>query len=225
MSGRYSVFLFKGTVEYRIIAEAALGIYPCGGYSRKYKLLRRNKPFCCNIFTHGHCRLKMVNGVILVVDAFEGPMPQTKFVLRKALELQLSVIVCVNKIDRPEARPIAVVDEVLELFMDLDANDEQLDCPFVFASAKTGSATLNLTVKNKDMKPLFDTILDYIPAPEGDPDAGTQLLVSTIDYNEYVGRIGVGKVDNGCLLYTSWISTEWYWLKVSRMIWGPFPLS
>ena len=143
--------------------------------------------------------LKMVNGVILVVDAFEGPMPQTKFVLRKALELQLSVIVCVNKIDRPEARPIAVVDEVLELFMDLDANDEQLDCPFVFASAKTGSATLNLTVKNKDMKPLFDTILDYIPAPEGDPDAGTQLLVSTIDYNEYVGRIGVGKVDNGVI--------------------------
>ena len=132
--------------------------------------------------------LKMVNGVILVVDAFEGPMPQTKFVLRKALELQLPVIVCVNKIDRPEARPIAVVDEVLELFMDLDANDEQLDCPFVFASAKTGSATLNLTVKNKDMKPLFDTIVDYIPAPEGDPEAGTQLLISTIDYNKYVGQ-------------------------------------
>ena len=143
--------------------------------------------------------LKMVNGVILVVDAFEGPMPQTKFVLRKALELQLPVIVCVNKIDRPEARPIAVVDEVLELFMDLDANDEQLDCPFVFASAKTGSATLNLTVKNKDMKPLFDTIVDSIPAPEGDPEAGTQLLISTIDYNEYVGRIGVGKVDNGTI--------------------------
>lgn len=143
--------------------------------------------------------LKMVNGVILVVDAFEGPMPQTKFVLRKALELQLPVIVCVNKIDRPEARPIAVVDEVLELFMDLDANDEQLDCPFVFASAKIGSATLNLTVKNKDMKPLFDTIVDYIPAPEGDPEAGTQLLISTIDYNEYVGRIGVGKVDNGTI--------------------------
>lgn len=141
--------------------------------------------------------LKMVNGVILVVDAFEGPMPQTKFVLKKALELQLPVIVCVNKIDRPEARPEEVVDEVLELFMDLDANDEQLDCPFVFASAKAGNATLKLTVKNKDMKPLLDTILDYIPAPEGDPDAGTQLLISTIDYNEYVGRIGVGKVDNG----------------------------
>ncbi len=141
--------------------------------------------------------LKMVNGVILVVDAFEGPMPQTKFVLRKALELKLPVIVCVNKIDRPEARPEEVVDEVLELFLDLEADDTQLDCPFVFASAKTGSATLNLTVKNKDMKPLFDTILDYIPAPEGDPDAGTQVLISTIDYNEYVGRIGIGKVDNG----------------------------
>ena len=141
--------------------------------------------------------LKMVNGVILVVDAFEGPMPQTKFVLKKALELDLSVIVCVNKIDRPEARPEEVVDEVLELFMDLDANDDQLDSPFVFASAKNGSATLNLTVKNKDMTPLFETILEHIPAPEGDPEKGTQVLISTIDYNEYVGRIGVGKVDNG----------------------------
>ena len=141
--------------------------------------------------------LKMVNGVILVVDAFEGPMPQTRFVLRKALELQLPVIVCINKCDRPEARPLEVQDEVLELFLELDATDEQLDCPFVYASAKNGSATTNLTVKNKDMKPLFDTILDYIPAPEGDPDAGLQLLISTIDYNEYVGRIGVGKGDNG----------------------------
>ncbi len=141
--------------------------------------------------------LKMVNGVILVVDAFEGPMPQTKFVLKKALELNLSVIVCINKIDRPEARPEEVEDEVLELFLDLDASDEQLDCPFVYASAKRGNATRNLTVKSKDMTPLFDTILEYIPAPEGDPDAGTQVLISTIDYNEYVGRIGVGKVDNG----------------------------
>lgn len=141
--------------------------------------------------------LKMVNGVILVVDAFEGPMPQTKFVLKKALELNLSVIVCINKIDRPEARPEEVEDEVLELFMDLDANDDQLDSPFVYASAKNGSATTNLTVKNKDMTPLFETIIDHIPAPEGDPEAGTQVLISTIDYNEYVGRIGVGKVDNG----------------------------
>ena len=141
--------------------------------------------------------LKMVNGVILVVDAFEGPMPQTKFVLKKALELNLAVIVCINKCDRPEARPIQVVDDVLELFMDLDANDEQLDCPFVYASAKAGTATTQLTVKGKDMTALFDTIIEHIPAPEGDLDAGTQVLISTIDYNEYVGRIGVGKVDNG----------------------------
>ena len=143
--------------------------------------------------------LKMVNGVILVVDAFEGAMPQTKFVLRKALELDLPVIVCINKIDRPEARPDEVIDEVLELFMDLDASDEQLDCPFVYASAKAGIAVLDLTDEEKDMEPLFETIIDYIPAPEGDPDASTQVLISTIDYNEYVGRIGVGKVDNGTI--------------------------
>ena len=143
--------------------------------------------------------LKMVNGVILVVDAFEGAMPQTKFVLRKALELNLPVIVCINKIDRPEARPDEVIDEVLELFMDLDASDEQLDCPFVFASAKAGVAVLDLTDEERDMKPLFETILQYIPAPEGDPDADTQVLISTIDYNEYVGRIGIGKVDNGTI--------------------------
>ena len=141
--------------------------------------------------------LKMVNGVILVVDAFEGAMPQTKFVLKKALELSLPVIVCINKIDRPEARPDEVIDEVLELFMDLDASDEQLDCPFVYASAKAGHAVLDLTEDPKNMIPLFETILDYIPAPEGDPDADTQVLISTIDYNEYVGRIGIGKVDNG----------------------------
>ena len=143
--------------------------------------------------------LKMVNGVILVVDAFEGAMPQTKFVLRKALELNLPVIVCINKIDRPEARPDEVIDEVLELFMDLDASDEQLDCPFVYASAKSGVAVLDLTDEERDMKPLFETILDYIPAPEGDPKADTQVLISTIDYNEYVGRIGIGKVDNGTI--------------------------
>lgn len=143
--------------------------------------------------------LKMVNGVILVVDAFEGAMPQTKFVLKKALELSLPVIVCINKIDRPEARPKEVIDEVLELFIELDASDEQLDCPFVFASAKTGVAILELDETPESMQPLFETILEYIPAPEGDPDAGTQLLISTIDYNEYVGRIGVGKVDNGVI--------------------------
>ena len=143
--------------------------------------------------------LKMVNGVILVVDAFEGAMPQTKFVLKKALELKLPVIVCINKIDRPEARAAEVVDEVLELFLELDADDSQLDCPFVYASAKTGTASLENDGQGVDMTPLFETILNYIPAPEGDPDAGTQVLISTIDYNEYVGRIGVGKVDNGTI--------------------------
>ena len=143
--------------------------------------------------------LKMVNGVVLVVDAFEGAMPQTKFVLMKALELNLPVIVCINKIDRPEARPTEVIDEVLELFMDLDASDEQLDCPFIYASARDGYAMLNVDDEKKDMTPLFETIVNYIPAPTGDPDANTQVLISTIDYNEYVGRIGVGKVDNGIL--------------------------
>jgi GTP-binding protein len=125
--------------------------------------------------------LKMVNGVVLVVDAFEGPMPQTKFVLKKALELDLPVIVCINKIDRPEAQPETIVDDVLELFLELDASDEQLDCPFVFASAKSGVATLDLNEEGRDMMPLFETIVNYIPAPEGDPDAGTQVLISTID--------------------------------------------
>lgn len=143
--------------------------------------------------------LKMVNGVVLVVDAFEGAMPQTKFVLKKALELNLPVIVCINKIDRPEARPAEVIDEVLELFIELDASDEQLDCPFVYASAKSGYTILELDDSPKNMDPLFETIINYIPAPEGDPDADTQVLISTIDYNEYVGRIGVGKVDNGKL--------------------------
>ncbi len=143
--------------------------------------------------------LKMVNGVILVVDAFEGAMPQTKFVLKKALELNLAVIVCVNKIDRPEARVEEVEEEVLELLLDLEATDEQLDCPFVYASARDGVAKLNMDDEAKDMSPLFETILSHIPAPEGDPEADTQVLISTIDYNEYVGRIGVGKIDNGSL--------------------------
>lgn len=143
--------------------------------------------------------LKMVNGVILVVDAFEGAMPQTKFVLKKALELHLPVIVCINKIDRPEARPEEVIDEVLELFMDLEADDDILDSPFVFASAKQGVAILELGDTPKSMEPLFETILEHIPAPEGDETKGTQVLISTIDYNEYVGRIGVGKVDNGTI--------------------------
>lgn len=143
--------------------------------------------------------LKMVNGVILVVDAFEGPMPQTKFVLKNALDLSLPVIVCINKIDRPEARPTQVVDEVLELLIELDADEKQLDCPFVFASAKSGIASTSPDCNVTDMKELFDTIVDYIPAPEGDPESNTQILISTIDYNEYVGRIGIGKVDSGTI--------------------------
>ena len=143
--------------------------------------------------------LKMVDGVVLVVDAFEGPMPQTKFVLQKALDLDLRVIVCINKIDRPEARPDAVIDETLELFMDLDASDEQLDCPFVYASARAGFAKKELDDPEVDMSPLFETIINYIPEPEGDPEAETQVLISTIDYNEFVGRIGIGKIDSGYL--------------------------
>ncbi|MBQ1327043.1 MAG: translational GTPase TypA [Eubacterium sp.] len=143
--------------------------------------------------------LKMVNGVILVVDAFEGPMPQTRFVLQKALSLDLSVVVCVNKIDRPDARPEAVEEEVLELLMDLNASDEQLDCPFVYASARDGICSYTADERGTDMKPLFETIVNHIPAPEGDPEAGLQVLISTIDYNEFVGRIGVGKIDNGTI--------------------------
>ena len=143
--------------------------------------------------------LKMVNGVVVVVDAFEGAMPQTKFVLRKAMELELPVIVCIIKIDRPEASPTEVIDEVLEIFLELDATDEQLDCPFVYASAKAGHAVLELDDTPENMIPLFETIINYIPAPEGDVEAGVQMLISTIDYNEYVGRIGVGKIEHGTL--------------------------
>lgn len=141
--------------------------------------------------------LKMVDGVLLLVDAFEGPMPQTKFVLKKALELNHRAIVVINKVDRPDARPDEVVDEVLELFFELEASDEQLDCPFIFASARNGTASFSSHEDGKDLKPLFDTILDYIPAPEGDPEKPLQVLVSTIDYNEYVGRIAIGRVDRG----------------------------
>lgn len=143
--------------------------------------------------------LKMVDGAVLVVDAFEGVMPQTKFVLKKAMALKLPVLVCVNKVDRPEARCEEVVDEVLELFMDLDASDSQLDCPFIYASAKNGMSGLSPDSLENTMIPLFEAIVDYIPAPEGDFEAGTQVLISTIDYNEYVGRIGVGKVSNGTI--------------------------
>lgn len=145
--------------------------------------------------------LKMVDGVVLVVDAYEGAMPQTKFVLKNALSLGLPVVVCVNKIDKPEARPDEVVDEILELFIELDASDEQLDAPFVFASAKAGKAAMEAekAMDSENMKCLFDTIIDYIPAPEGDMESGVQMLVTTIDYNEYVGRIGIGKIENGTI--------------------------
>ena len=143
--------------------------------------------------------LKMVNGVVLVVDAFEGPMPQTKFVLKKALDLDLPVVVCVNKVDRIEARPEDVVDEVLELFMDLDANENQLDSPFVFASARKGTSSLDPMKQNETMKDLFETIINHIPAPEGDEEEPVQALISTIDYSEYVGRIGIGKIETGTL--------------------------
>lgn len=141
--------------------------------------------------------LNMVSGVLLLVDAFEGPMPQTKFVLKKALELNLRVIVCINKIDRPEARPEEVIDEVLDLFIELGANEDQLECPFVYTSAKQGTATLDVNQEGKDMSVLFETILEYIPVPEGDEDAPLQILISTIDYNDYVGRIGIGKIERG----------------------------
>ena len=141
--------------------------------------------------------LKMVDGVVLVVDAFEGPMPQTKFVLKNALDLELPVICCINKIDRPDARPAEVVDEVLELLMELDASEAQLDSPFIYASAKKGWASTTPDDTGQKMVPLFEIILSHIPAPTGDPTANTQILISNIDYNNYVGRIGVGKVMNG----------------------------
>ncbi|NLP46223.1 MAG: translational GTPase TypA [Epulopiscium sp.] len=143
--------------------------------------------------------LKMVNGVILVVDAFEGVMPQTKFVLKKALDMDLPVIACVNKIDRPDARPEEVEEEVLELLLELEANEEQLNCPFVYASAKEGTASLEPYKQEKDMTCLLETIVQYIPAPKVDREGPTQLLISTIDYNEYVGRIGIGKIERGTL--------------------------
>jgi len=141
--------------------------------------------------------LKMVDGVVVLVDAFEGPMPQTKFVLKKALELDLPAVVCINKIDRPEARPEEVIDEMLDLFIELGAKEEYLESPFVFASAKEGYATLDYNVKKDNMDDLFETIIDYIPAPSGDIDGPLQILISTIDYNDYVGRIGIGKIERG----------------------------
>ena len=143
--------------------------------------------------------LKMVNGVILLVDAAEGPMPQTRFVLQKALELGHKVIVAVNKIDKPDARIHEVMDEVLELLLELDATDEQFNSPTVFCSGRQGTASYSPDVAGTDLTPLFETIVNYVPAPEGDKDAPLQLLVSSIDYNEYVGRIAVGRVERGTI--------------------------
>lgn len=143
--------------------------------------------------------LKMVNGVILLVDAAEGPMPQTRFVLQRALELGHPVIVVVNKIDRPDARLDEVGDEILELLLELNASDEQLDGPVLWCSGRAGTASFSPYEPGKDLKPLFDTILDYIPAPEGDENGPLQLLVSSIDYNDYVGRIGIGRIERGVI--------------------------
>ena len=143
--------------------------------------------------------LKMVNGVILLVDAAEGPMPQTRFVLSKALELGHRVIVVVNKIDRPDQRVYEVIDEVLELLMDLNATDEQLDSPMLFCSGRQGTASVQPDEAGSDLKPLFDTILEYIPAPEADVDQPFQMLVSSIDYNEFVGRIAIGRIERGTI--------------------------
>ncbi len=143
--------------------------------------------------------LKMVDGVLVLVDAFEGCMPQTRFVLKKALSLNLKPIIVVNKIDRPNARPFEVVDEVLELFLELEANDEQFNSPVVYASGRDGYATMNPEQKGEDLKPLFDMIINNVPAPEGDPDGGLQLLISNIEYDDYVGHMAVGRVERGNL--------------------------
>ncbi|MBQ4297675.1 MAG: translational GTPase TypA [Clostridia bacterium] len=143
--------------------------------------------------------LKMVNGVLLLVDAAEGPMPQTRFVLERALALKHRVIVVINKIDKPDARIEEVEEEVLELLLDLNATDEQLDSPMIFCSGREGTASLSPFEKGTDLRPLFDTILDYIPAPEGDENGELQLLVSSVDYNDYVGRIGIGRIERGTI--------------------------
>ena len=143
--------------------------------------------------------LKMVNGVILLVDAAEGPMPQTRFVLQKALALNHRVIVCINKIDKPDARLGEVEDEILELLIDLDANDEQLDSPMLYCSGRDGKASFDPSNLGDDLTPLFETIVDYIPAPGGDENGPLQLLVSSIDYSDYVGRIGIGRIERGSI--------------------------
>ena len=143
--------------------------------------------------------LKMVDGVILLVDAFEGPMPQTRFVLEKALEFGHKIIIVINKIDRPDARLSDVGDEVLELLLTLDANDEQLDSPILYCSGRDGTASLSPNIPGEDLTPLFETILNHIPAPHVDTEGDLQMLVSSIDYNDYVGRIAIGRVERGTM--------------------------
>ena len=155
--------------------------------------------------------LKMVNGVILLVDAAEGPMPQTRFVLQKALELGHRVIVVVNKVDRADSRIHEVIDEVLELLLDLDATDEQLDSPMLFCSARNGTASYSPEILGEDLRPLFDTIVDYIPAPEADNEAPLQMLVSSVDYNDYVGRIAIGRIERGVIKQNQEIAVcDWH---------------
>ncbi|MBQ4362484.1 MAG: GTP-binding protein, partial [Oscillospiraceae bacterium] len=154
--------------------------------------------------------LKMVDGVLLLVDAAEGPMPQTRFVLSKALELGHRIIIVVNKIDRPDARLDQIGDEVLELLLDLDANDEQLESPVLFCSGRAGTCSISQYEPGTDLKPLFDTILDYIPAPEGDENGPVQMLISSIDYNDYVGRTGIGRIERGVLKANSQVTVGDY---------------
>lgn len=143
--------------------------------------------------------LKMVDGVLLLVDAAEGPMPQTRFVTQRALELGLKLIVVVNKVDRPDARLDEIGDEVLELLLDLDASEEQLESPILFCSGRSGTASLSQYEPGKDLVPLFETILSHVPAPQGDENGPMQMLVSSIDYNDYVGRIGIGRIERGSM--------------------------
>ncbi|MBR6344040.1 MAG: translational GTPase TypA [Selenomonadaceae bacterium] len=154
--------------------------------------------------------LKMVDGVLLLIDSFEGPMPQTRFVLQHALDLNLPVIIVVNKVDRPDARCEEVVSEAIDLMIDLNADESQLDTPIVYASARTGTATLDLSQPGTDLRPLFETILQYIPAPKGDPEGPAQMLISTIDYNDFVGRIGVGRITRGTLKLNTMYSRVTY---------------
>lgn len=202
-----SVFRENQTVETRVMDSNALE------KERGITILSKNCSCLYNdvkiniVDTPGHADfggevervLKMVDGVLLVVDAYEGPMPQTRFVLERALALKLKVVVVVNKMDRPDARAKEVVDEVLELFLDLDADEEQLNSPFVFASARYGSASLDYNNKGENMNPLFEKIIEHIPAPEGDEEAPLQMLISSAEHNDYVGKLAVGKITRGSL--------------------------